>query len=170
MKKNKINFLTIFFATVFLLANSQNLAAQNNPAKESATSSAADDSEDEDMVEATKKEPDYNLTIDKVDPSRFNAIAIIQGLNKITAKTLLLEIKVGDTIKFGKLTITVHKCWQAPLEQKPESKILLEIYDAGNKDDSKTRIFYGWMFSSSPSISALEHPIYDITAAGCKNK
>ncbi len=160
MKKNKIIF-GIFFAVVFLLTNVQNIAAQNN--------SVAVDAE-EDKGENTKKEQEYNLTIDKVDPSRFNTVAIIQGLNKITAKTLLLEIKVGDTIKFGKLSITAHKCWQAPLDQKPESKILLEIYDSGNKDDSRTRIFYGWMFSSSPSISALEHPIYDIAAVGCKNK
>jgi hypothetical protein len=161
MLKNKISF---FFTILFLLYGPQNLfaQAQENPASL-------------DQTKLDKKtESNYQLTVDKIDPSRFNNVAVIQGLNKIIAKTSLLEIKIGDTIKFGKLNITVHKCWQSPLEQKPESKILLEIYDtaSSSEDDQSTRkrIFYGWMLSSSPSISGIEHPIYDITAIGCKNR
>ena len=174
MKTNRTKVLTTFLAAVFLLANSQNLAAQNmklvSPSGATAPNAVASSGDEEGTVD-DPKEPEYNLTIDKVDPTRFNTIAFIQGLNKITAKTLILDIKVGDTIKFGKLTITIHKCWQASLDQKPESKILMEIYDSGNgTDEKRSRIFYGWMLSSSPSISALEHPIYDITAVGCKNK
>lgn len=168
MKKNKTHFLTTLFTTIFLLASSQNLAAQNN-----SKNLTTDTDTDEEVEDVKNNEQQLQLTIEKVDPSRFNSVAIIQGLNKITAKTSLIEIKIGDTITFGKLTITAHKCWQAPLEQKPESKILLEIFDnSGNAADkqSRARIFYGWMFSSSPSVSALEHPIYDITAVGCKNR
>lgn len=116
---------------------------------------------------------DYKLTIDKIDPSRFYNVAVIQGLNKTTAKTSILEMRIGDKIKFGQITMVAHKCWQASLDQKPESKILLEVFE--NKRDEngnaiETRIFYGWMFASSPSISGLEHPIYDLTALNCKNK
>jgi hypothetical protein len=171
MKKSNI-FVTIS-AAIILLISAQNLAAQNNetPAQIKPTE---DDHDDTAADEGKAKELDYQLTVDKVDPSRFNTVAVIQGLNKITAKTSLLEIKIGSTIKFGRLSITAHKCWQSPLEQRPESKILLEIFDSGevktNEESKQTRIFYGWMFSSSPSISALEHPIYDITAVNCKNK
>lgn len=91
--------------------------------------------------------------------------ATIQALNKITAKTSLLEINIGDTISFGSISIVAHKCWKAPLDQKPESKILLEVTE--NKEDLESRIFYGWIFASSPSISGLEHPIYDLTALDC---
>ncbi len=115
----------------------------------------------------------YKLTIDKIDPSRFYQIALIQALNKTTAKTSILEMKIGDKIRFGQLSIIMLKCWQASLDQKPESKILLEVFE--NKTDElgaqiEKRIFYGWMFASSPSIAGLEHPIYDLTALGCKNK
>lgn len=177
MKRNK--FLTVAFATALLLLSAHNLAAQNNavnaPNKSLEKSKSADDDHDDFSTDGTKtSEPQYQLTIDKVDPSRFNTMAVIQGLNKITAKTSLLEIKIGGTIKFGRLSITAHKCWQSPLEQRPESKILLEIFDSGEiktDDESKMkRIFYGWMFSSSPSLSALEHPIYDVTVVSCKNK
>ena len=107
------------------------------------------------------------------DISRFNNMAVVQVLNKTTAKTSILNLKIGEKISFGSLNIIAHKCWQSPLEQKPENKILLEVFESKNESEEKSsekRIFYGWMFSSSPSISSLENPIYDITALNCKNK
>ncbi len=100
-------------------------------------------------------------------------IARLQVLNKTTAKTSLLEIRSGEKAKFGSINIAVHKCWQAPLDQRPESKILIDVSEVkiDEKNESQeSRIFYGWIFASSPSISGLEHPIYDIVAMGCKNK
>ena len=70
---------------------------------------------------------DAELTISKADPSRFYNGAVIQGLNKTTAKTSTLEMRIGDKIRFGQISIIAHKCWQAPLDQKPESKVLLEV-------------------------------------------
>ncbi len=171
MTKNKSQFLTTLLGVIFLLANAQNLAAQDS---QTATKFVLSSAEESPQTDSKNNEAEEEITIDKTDPSRFSTVAIIQGLNKITAKTSLLEIKIGNTIRFGKLTITAHKCWQSSLDQKPESKILLEIFDDNsiekNGEKGKNRIFYGWMFSSSPSVSALEHPIYDITAVGCKNK
>ena len=57
-------------------------------------------------------------------------------LNKITAKTSEFEVNIDDTIEFGRLIITARKCWQAPLDQRPESKILLEVDEV----DAKNRI------------------------------
>ncbi len=157
--KNREKIISIFLTIIF---SSINLSEAFSQSKEGSDV-------DEGISQETIKDQEFGkVTVDKADPSRFNTIAVIQGLNKITAKTSILEAKVGDTIRFGKITITIHKCWQAALDQKPESKILLEVHD--NDQSSKNRIFYGWMFSSSPSISALEHPIYDITAVSCKNR
>lgn len=116
-----------------------------------------------------------------------SAVAILQGLNKVTGKTSELRVKIGEEVTFGKLDIKVKRCWRAPLDQRPENKILLEIKEDDSRQDLdvinpqnsantnqkseelRRTIFYGWMFSSSPSISGLEHPIYDITAIECKN-
>lgn len=147
MNKNKFVFsliFTIFFAS-FSFAEEPTPIIQNS------------------------ENPETELTIGKIDSSRFSNVAIIQGLNKTTAKTSILEMKIEDKIHFGQISIIAHKCWQAPLDQKPESKILLEVLERKNNEPEK-RIFYGWMFASSPSISGLEHPIYDLTAIGCKNK
>ncbi len=110
------------------------------------------------------------LSLDKIDQSRFMNIAELQGLNKITAKTSILRARVGEPIKFGNLLVIIDKCWQAPISQRPDSKILLEIFEIKhNADNSETkeRIFYGWLIASDPAVSALEHPIYDITALSC---
>jgi hypothetical protein len=116
--------------------------------------------EEIELVKDNKK-----FTIDEIDQSNFLDLAILQNLNKITTKINNLEIKVGEEVKSGRLYIKIHKCWKAPLYEKPENKILLEVFQ--NNNDKKERIFYGWMFSSSPSLSGLEHPIYDITAIEC---
>ena len=121
----------------------------------------------------TSQVQELKMTVDKVDPLRFYNYAVIQALNNTTAKTSVLEMRIGDKIRFGQISMIAHKCWQASLDQKPESKILLEVFE--NKSDendkeSEKRIFYGWMFASSPSISGLENPIYDLTAVSCKNK
>jgi len=114
------------------------------------------------------------LDVEKIDPSRFSSIAVVQALNKTTAKSSILEIKIGEKVSFGTIKIIAHKCWQATLDQKPESKILLEVFEVKNEEmiekPIEKRIFYGWIFASSPSISGLESPIYDITALNCKNK
>ena len=109
---------------------------------------------------------------DNIDPSRFSNYAVIQVLNKTTAKTSTIEARIGDKVEFGSLKIIARKCWQAPLDQKPDSKMLLEVFENKNENNEvkEVRIFYGWMFASSPSISGLEHPIYDLTAISCKSK
>ncbi len=94
--------------------------------------------------------------------------ATIQILNKVTARSSKLEINIGEKTSIDNLVIEVKNCWKAPSYQRPENKILLKI-DENTKDEKlKKTIFYGWMFSSSPSLSGLEHPVYDITAINCQ--
>ncbi len=108
--------------------------------------------------------------VENIDNSRFSNKATLQVLNKANAKSEILELDVGKQTNVGSLKLTIHKCWQSPLEQRPESKILLEVLekDSAQKNSKDKRIFYGWIFASSPSISSLEHPIYDIVAINCK--
>ncbi len=109
---------------------------------------------------------------ENIDNSLMRNTAEVQILDKTTAKSSVVDLKVGEEVAFDSLRIIAHKCWQSPLDQRPESKILLEISErTADKDNEKEeRIFYGWIFASSPSISGLEHPLYDITALNCKNK
>jgi hypothetical protein len=138
--------------------------------------SSAQEAVKNELVENDDK--NFEINIENPDNNRLST-AVIQGLNKITAKSNLIEIKIGNSAEFGKLKIKVYKCWKAPLDQKPENKMLIEVLDSsnleeeiiGSKKNNKSeykRIFLGWIFSSSPSISGIEHPIYDIAAINCK--
>ena len=97
-----------------------------------------------------------------------NKVAILQGLDKVTARISTFEAPVGVTVAFGTLEIVVRDCRKRPPEEPPESFVFLEI-DEIRRGERPKRVFAGWMFASSPALSALEHPVYDVWAVDCRN-
>ncbi len=98
-------------------------------------------------------------------------IIILQGLNKITAKISQFEIPIGSSIQLGALEVRVRSCLISPPEYQRENKALIEVLEnEGEEISDEKQIFYGWMFTSSPSLSSLEHPIYDLKIINCKNR
>jgi hypothetical protein len=112
--------------------------------------------------------------------------AHLRALDKITGNATDVTAKLGETIKFGRISITVHACYQAPAEDTPESEAFLEIRSLGAAQDKPLAdigpakekpkaltegpdapLFSGWMFASSPGINALEHPVYDVWVISC---
>ena len=91
----------------------------------------------------------------------------LQALDKITARISTLEMAVGTRQTFGTLEVTVEKCAFHPPEEPPESAAFLTIRDIGYGNQPAKTAFAGWMFASSPAVSALEHPVYDITILAC---
>lgn len=92
---------------------------------------------------------------------------IIQGLDKITARIETFEIFVGQSYKFGVLDIFVKRCVFSKPIDKPESLVFLKIND--NSDRLSGVKFRGWMFASSPALSALQDSVYDISILACMN-
>ncbi len=120
--------------------------------------------------ENKKKITRYQNNLLKVPVDRFKKHAVIQILDKTTAKSVNATLKIKEEFAYSTIRITAHRCWQAPLREKPDSKILLEINEVNPKDETDIKnIFLGWMIASSPSISGLEHPIYDISALNCQD-
>jgi hypothetical protein len=95
-------------------------------------------------------------------------VVVLRGLDKITAHVSTLEAPVGQTVSFGALRITARSCDKHPPEETPESAAFLEIVEA-RPGEAPRKLFSGWMFASSPALSALEHPIYDLSVLDCKN-
>jgi hypothetical protein len=93
--------------------------------------------------------------------------AVIQGLDKITARVSRFDAPVGAPATFGTLSIVVRDCEKSAPEERPENAAFIEIYE-NRPGQEKARLFGGWMFSSSPALSALEHPVYDINLLECK--
>jgi hypothetical protein len=94
-------------------------------------------------------------------------IAELQGLDKVAARVSQIEAPVGRSVNFGTLSILVRDCETSPPEDPPNNAAFLQIYETPLGEETK-RLFSGWMFSSSPAISQLEHPVYDVTLLGCK--
>lgn len=86
---------------------------------------------------------------------------ILRGLDKVSARVFTTEALVNQKIHFGSLEIYVRGASKAPPEEQPESAAFLEIYD-NKPGQQRQKVFSGWMFSSNPALSALEHPVYDI--------
>jgi len=91
--------------------------------------------------------------------------AVLQGLDKITARVTELKVANGDVVLYGRLSIKVDACDEHPPEEPPEAAAFLEVTDLSASPP--TEIFRGWMFASSPAVSALEHPVYDLRVLRC---
>ncbi len=98
----------------------------------------------------------------------FNAV-VLRGLNKVTARAETIEAPIGSVVRFGTIEIVAHSCWKSAPEDSPENAALLEISEI-KQGESPTQIFLGWMFSSSPGLSSLENPFYDVTVVKCEKK
>jgi hypothetical protein len=104
--------------------------------------------------------------------ARAETVAVLQGLDKTTARVSTFDAPVGKPVRFGRLVITARACVKHPPEEEPESAAFLQI-DELHQDERNAevvqRIFSGWMFASSPALSALENPIYDVSVLDCKS-
>ncbi|MGE5548023.1 MAG: DUF2155 domain-containing protein [Solirubrobacterales bacterium] len=94
-------------------------------------------------------------------------IAVLGGLDKVTARVVSIEAPVGDPVRFGSLEIIARACKKHRPEETPESAAFLDITDM--KSAPPQPLFRGWMFSSSPALSAMEHPVYDIWVLDCRS-
>ncbi len=93
--------------------------------------------------------------------------AILQGLDKTTARVSTIEAPLDRPARFGTLQIVARACHKKPPTETPESTAFLEIVDI-RPDSPAIPVFTGWMFASSPAVSAMEHPVYDVWVVDCR--
>ena len=100
-------------------------------------------------------------------------VAILQGLDKTTARVSTVEAPLDKPVRFGTLVITARACNKQPPEEPPNTTAFLEIDEARAQGQASTdvqHLFSGWMFAQSPALSTLEHPVYDVTVLDCKTE
>ena len=88
-------------------------------------------------------------------------------LNKTTNKVSTKDILVSSKISWETLNIEVLYCGSTPPTEIPEDYVLIDVYDTINNENSN--IYKGWMISSSPDVTPLENPIYDLWLVDCSN-
>lgn len=105
------------------------------------------------------------------DDTRGARKVVVRALNKVTAQSQLFKASPGETVKFGRLEITAIGCRTSSPNSLSDYAGLFEINEqlpgTAAQPGQKKQLFHGWMYASSPSIAALEHPIYDVTMVSC---
>lgn len=119
------------------------------------------------------RDPDALEGVERSGPSsRPGRVAVLRGLDKVTARTRDFEANVGEPVQFGALEITVQYCRKRPPEETPEVFVFMEVKDRRTDgfgiEAEGEKIFSGWMFASNPALHALEHPIYDVWVIDCR--
>jgi hypothetical protein len=103
-------------------------------------------------------------------PTLEHGVAVLQGLDKVTARVSEFRAPLDEPTRFGTLEIVARTCRETPPTEPPESAAFLEIQElppASATDTAPVPLFSGWMFASSPAVSALEHAVYDIWVVDC---
>lgn len=95
------------------------------------------------------------------------SVVKLQAIDKSTARTVTFQAKVGSTIQYGSLFIKTQSCRKSPPLEKPESAAFLQIWEVPVGKEKSEWIFSGWMFASSPALSAMDHPVYDVWVINC---
>jgi hypothetical protein len=97
-------------------------------------------------------------------------VAVLQGLDKVTARISTVHAPLDQPTRFGTLEVVARTCRETPPTEPPESAAFLEIRELPPASDANgvpVDLFSGWMFASSPAVSALAHPVYDIWVVDC---
>ena len=91
----------------------------------------------------------------------------IKVLDKISSKNILVKLKNGEDKKYKDLLIKSIKCKNSEFDDNPEITAYIQVKDLTRENNDEVFVFNGWMFSSSPSITPFNHPVYDIWLVGC---
>jgi hypothetical protein len=92
--------------------------------------------------------------------------AKIVAINKITASSQILDIKINTPVFFHNLEINLYKCLKVNDPYNPDAYGLFTLTEYKLNDDA-TVIFQGWLISSSISLSNFDHPIYEVFIKDC---
>jgi len=88
-------------------------------------------------------------------------------LDKISSKNTLVKLKNGDLITYKDLSIRSLKCKNSEFDDNPEITAYIQVKDLTDINNDEVFVFNGWMFSSSPSITPFDHPVYDVWLVNC---
>ena len=91
----------------------------------------------------------------------------IKILDKISSKNILIKLTNGKEKKYKDLSIKSMKCKNSEFDDNPEIIAYIQVSDLTKKNNDNVFVFNGWMFSSSPSVTPFDHPVYDLWLIRC---
>ncbi len=122
----------------------------------------------EDNNESNISMNDIKIKKEKIDKLKLPH-AVLIGLDKITAKSIKIEVNFNESKKFGPLEIKILKCGKVKVNNKIDDVAYMQVKDLSKNENDKVFIFNGWTFSSDPNLTPFDHAIYDIQLLNCYN-
>ena len=107
----------------------------------------------------------FNLSLAKNNTE--GVFTDLKILDKISSKNTLIQLKNGELVKFKDLSIKSFKCKNSEFDDNPEITAYIQVKDLTDQNNDEVFVFNGWMFSSSPSITPFDHPVYDVWLVNC---
>ena len=91
--------------------------------------------------------------------------ALLRGLDRINGTAQDIIVSVGETVTYERLEVTLLAC------RYPRGDINSDAFAQLIIQDIREEVprFIGWMFASSPALSALDHPRYDVWVLSCQS-
>ncbi len=90
--------------------------------------------------------------------------AVLRGLDKVSGAVTDLDLRIGDAAQFGRLTVELGECRYPTDNPAGDAYAYLTVRAEGLDEPA----FEGWMIASSPALSALDHPRYDVWVIRCR--
>ncbi len=88
---------------------------------------------------------------------------VLRWLDKLTGQTGDMELARGQSASNGRLTIQMDACLYPADNPAADAQAHLTVVDTSREG----AVFSGWMLASSPALSALDHPRYDVWVLRC---
>ena len=89
--------------------------------------------------------------------------AVLRGLDKFSGQVVDITMETGRVATFGRLSIALRECRYPAGNPAGNAYASVQIGEEGRDG----LVFAGWMIASSPALSAMEHPRYDVWVMRC---
>ena len=94
-------------------------------------------------------------------------VAVLGVLNKRSGVARDVTLKPGQARRLGNLIVRLRACETTdPIEPEQLTGAFVQV-DLQGRDQGWRRIFSGWLYKESPSLNAVENPIYDVWPKSC---
>lgn len=113
-------------------------------------------------------ESDYGTPV----KDRVGTIALLNKRNDLVTE---LKLKTGESRRVGNVVVKLATCertlpWERPQETGAFVQVFVEERAKSNDPLQWRKVFSGWLFKNSPSLNAVEHPVYDVWVKDCAMK
>jgi hypothetical protein len=94
-------------------------------------------------------------------------VAVLGLLNKRNGIVRDLTLRPGQAIRVKDVVVRLRACeTTAPWENQKLTGAFVQV-DVQRPDKDWNRVFSGWLYTESPSLNVVEHPVYDVWPKSC---